>query len=300
MISCDLPQIGPSSSGVAYAGYVCPDCKTPLELLYCRTCERAYPCREGVPCLLSGDPKFAHTAAVVAAYDSIYATRSNVWENQGRTPEFIRYFASLLERFPGDRLLEIGCGEGYLLAALGGREKFAIDLSLEAIVKARARTQARFSLALSERLPFPDEYFDVVTSVAVMEHFLDIGEALREVRRVLKPGGCYVSLTHVELSLAERVAAKFSKYVFPRPRPICFARLLLDKFRVSLVQQPIQNRYTSRGATERLAEAGFRLRDVIHHQRPDQPPIGPNVVICIAQKHDEGACHACRPSAPSG
>jgi ubiquinone/menaquinone biosynthesis C-methylase UbiE len=288
-------------------GYVCPDCKAPLTRLYCRACDRAYACRDGVPCLLSGDPKFERTAAIVDAYDAIYASQTNVWENQGRTPEFIRYFGALLDRFPGDRLLEIGCGEGFLLAALrdrnkpakdlftgladdsfnprrGNREMVAIDLSLAAIGKAQTRTQAHFSLALSERLPFPDEHFDLVTSVAVMEHFLDIKEALREIRRVLKPHGYYASLTHVELSLAERVAAKFSEYVFPRPRPVHFARLILEKFRSSLVQQPIQNRYTAAGAQLRLAEAGFRIRDVIRRRHPDQPPIGPNVAIYIAQK----------------
>src|SRR6185503_21358896 len=113
---------------------------------------------------------------------------------------------------------EIGCGEGFLLASVRKGEKFAVDLSLQALRRARQKGPGNFSLALGERLPFPDGHFDLVTSVGVMEHFLDIGDALGEVRRILKPGGHYVTLTHVELSMSERIGAKIGEYFYPRPR----------------------------------------------------------------------------------
>lgn len=264
--------------------YVCPDCKGPLERLRCAACGVDFPVVDGIPRLLSADPRFAHGGGIAAAYDDIYAAQSGVWEIQGRTPEFIRYFSALLGGFRARRLLEIGCGEGFLLAALNGAEKFAVDLSVEAIRKARAKGEAHFSMALGERLPFPDAHFDLVASVGVMEHFLDIGEALREVRRILRPGGHYVSLTHVERSLAERIAAKFSEFVFPRPRPLEFLRWL--KSRVTpLVRQPVQNQYTSSGAQAWLARAGFTVREVLHRRKfPDLPLIGSYVVIYVAQK----------------
>ena len=169
--------------------YVCPDCKRPLERLYCKKCAREYSCVDGIPGLFSHDPKFQSALEIATAYDSIYRGHTNVWENQGKTPAFIDYFSSLLSRFRCNRILEVGCGEGFLLAALNLGEKFAVDLSIQAVKMARTRAEAHFSLAVAERLPFPDDYFDLITSVGVMEHFLDIREATEEIRRVLRPGG---------------------------------------------------------------------------------------------------------------
>ena len=88
---------------------------------------------------------------------AIYADFSNVWANQGRKPEFIAYFSALVDRLPHARSLEIGCGKGFLLAARNGGEKFAIDLSIEAIRKAKTRADAHYNLALAERLSYSDE-----------------------------------------------------------------------------------------------------------------------------------------------
>ena len=110
--------------------YLCPDCKTPLNAFYCSDCEYEFPRLGEIPRLLSRDRGFAQTEQVAAAYDAIYADRSNVWANQGRTPEFIAYFSALVDRLPHARSLEIGCGEGFLLAARNGGEKFAVDLSI--------------------------------------------------------------------------------------------------------------------------------------------------------------------------
>lgn len=270
---------------MSLALYACPDCKAPLDELSCPRCSFTFSAVDGVPRFFPRDPKYRESIEIAAAYDSIYAAHTGVWENQGRTPEFIRWFSGLLERYAGARMLEIGCGEGFLLAAVRGGEKFAVDLSAEAIRRARARGQAHFSLALGERLPFPDRTFDLVASVGVMEHFLDVGEALSEVERILKPGGHYVTLTHVSLSVPEKIRAKIGEYVFPRPRPVRFVRWALSKLGPPLVQQPIQNRYTTEGVSDWLARAGFRVTDVLHRRRePGLPLIGPYVVVYVAQK----------------
>ncbi len=275
--------------------YVCPDCKSPLRLLHCNRCGAQYRHVDGIPVLLSRNPAFQRALGIASEYDAIYGNATNVWENQGRTPQFSRYFSSLVNQFRPGRLLEIGCGEGFLLASLTAGEKFAVDLSTEALSRARTKTPAQFSVALAERLPFPSGYFDVVASVGVMEHFLDIDEAMQEIRRVLRPRGYHVALTHVELTLAELVALGISKYMLPRPRPVQFGRWLRGKLRPSpestslprFPKQSIQNRNTTRRARARFQENGFEVVDVIHTRRyPELPLMGPWVVIYVARRSD--------------
>jgi len=100
----------------------------------------------------------------------------------------------------GSRVLEIGCGTGNL-SILAKRlnpaaDVTGIDPDPRALARAhrkaqRSRVVVRFDLAYSEQLPFPDASFDRVLS-ALMLHHLDSNAkvpALREVCRVLKPGG---------------------------------------------------------------------------------------------------------------
>jgi ubiquinone/menaquinone biosynthesis C-methylase UbiE len=97
-------------------------------------------------------------------------------------------------------VLEVGCGTGNL-SILAKRlnpaaEVTGIDPDPKALARAQQKAQrssivVRFDLAYSEQLPFPDASFDRVLS-ALMLHHLDSNAkvlALREVCRVLKPGG---------------------------------------------------------------------------------------------------------------
>ena len=273
--------------------YTCPDCKTALENLYCRECRHQYERVDGVPVLLSNEARFQSVATSVGAYDSIYRSQTNVWENQGRTPEFLQYFSGLLGQFPATRFLEVGCGEGFLHSKVQAGEKFAVDLSVQALRAAQAKTQGQFSVALAERLPFPAEYFDLVASVGVMEHFLDDREAAREIRRVLRPGGYYVCLVHVEVTSWERLGMKMSQFVFPIPRPLAFTRWFKEKVggmgrrepEPAYVKQPIQNKYSTRTARAVLEQSTFNVLHVIHKRKqPDLPLEGHHVVIYVAQK----------------
>ncbi len=96
----------------------------------------------------------------------------------------------------GLRVLEIGCGVGTdgLQFARAGAIYTGVDLTEAAIDLARsnfasAGLRGEFRVADAEQLDFPDETFDVVYSHGVLHHTPDIQAALREVHRVLKPGG---------------------------------------------------------------------------------------------------------------
>jgi SAM-dependent methyltransferase len=97
----------------------------------------------------------------------------------------------------GKHVLEYGCGEGWItsdLARLGARVS-AFDVSPQAIentrqVLARQQLLDRCSLAVmpAERLDYPDASIDVAVGFAIIHH-LDLAASLRELHRVLRPGG---------------------------------------------------------------------------------------------------------------
>jgi len=72
-----------------------------------------------------------------------------------------------------------------------------VDLSPGMIERAEATHPAvEFALADAQALPFPDATFDVVTARHMLYHVPDIGKALSEMRRVLKPGGYFLAVTN--------------------------------------------------------------------------------------------------------
>ncbi len=93
---------------------------------------------------------------------------------------------------PNPRILDAGCGTGGNLALLGRLGRVvAVDWSDLAIDLAAARGSADLARASVVALPFRDAAFDLVTSFEVLYHRAvpDDGAALRELRRVLRPGG---------------------------------------------------------------------------------------------------------------
>jgi 2-polyprenyl-3-methyl-5-hydroxy-6-metoxy-1,4-benzoquinol methylase len=99
--------------------------------------------------------------------------------------------------------LDVGCGDGVLLykiRKLGG-DIVGLDTSETGLQLAKEQLETRG--VLSTRLinsscyemPFDDGRFDYVTSVELIEHLQDVNRFLREVRRILRPGGWFVCTT---------------------------------------------------------------------------------------------------------
>jgi ubiquinone/menaquinone biosynthesis C-methylase UbiE len=103
--------------------------------------------------------------------------------------------------WPYAKALEIGCGTGFFLLnlKLGGvlDEGHVTDLS-PGMVEVARRNAAQLGfevegrVADAERIPYPDGTFDLVVGHAVLHHIPDVERSLREVLRVLKPGGRFV------------------------------------------------------------------------------------------------------------
>lgn len=88
------------------------------------------------------------------------------------------------------RILDIGCGTGGNLETLSGFGRAeGVDISSEALDFCRARGLNNVRQGAAETLPYESESFDLVTGLDVVEHLDDDVSGLREMRRVLRPGG---------------------------------------------------------------------------------------------------------------
>ncbi|MBW2288733.1 MAG: methyltransferase domain-containing protein [Deltaproteobacteria bacterium] len=121
---------------------------------------------------------------------------------------------SLLEG--GERLLDLGCWHGAFLARVESVERYrqlvGVDFVAEGIDAARARGFDAHAVDLNtEPLPFPDAHFDGVVHLAVLEHVFDPYAVIREVHRVLKPGGEFVIAVPNVASLTNRLRILFGR-----------------------------------------------------------------------------------------
>ena len=112
----------------------------------------------------------------------------------------VKAYDEAAARAAGRDVLDVGCNTGYGTVRLvqEARSVTGVDVSPAAVAAARTREggeSVRFEVIDGLGLPFPDHSFDLVTSFQVVEHVADPGPYLREIRRVLRPGGIAILTT---------------------------------------------------------------------------------------------------------
>jgi demethylmenaquinone methyltransferase / 2-methoxy-6-polyprenyl-1,4-benzoquinol methylase len=159
----------------------------------------------------------------------------------GQDPRWRRRMVREVAAAPGDRLLDVATGTGMVAAALVRRYDCSVvglDQSAEMLAGAQAKLDADPQLAAriqlvrgeAETLPFADGEFDHLTFTYLLRYVDDPGATLRELARVVKPGGSVASL---EFMLPPNPAARALWHLYTRAvMPVAGRVISRDWYRV--------------------------------------------------------------------
>lgn len=162
-------------------------------------------------------------------------------------------------KIAGGTALELGCGQGagtkIILDVFGASRVDAFDLDPRMVERARrlvgGDARVRLWVGDATRIDAPDRTYDAVFDFAIVHHIPDWRRALREVHRVLRPGGTF---------FVEEILAPFILH------PV--SRRLFD--------HPLQGRFDDRGLIAALGDVGFAVG---RHQS-----FARALLLCVARK----------------
>jgi len=125
-------------------------------------------------------------------YPILYRVEKNHWWYVGRRRIIASFVKQICDQITDHRpqILDVGCGTGanlMMLSRYGDAE--GVDISPDALAFCRERGLENLQLGAAEALPYEEGRFDLVTAFDVVEHMDDDVAGLREMRRVLRPGG---------------------------------------------------------------------------------------------------------------
>jgi ubiquinone/menaquinone biosynthesis methyltransferase len=156
-----------------------------------------------IRCTLPTDDTRKHHARELFAGLPRHYDRAGAALSFGQDPRWRAALVDAVKARPGERILDVATGTGMVAAALArryGAEVVGLDQSPEMLAAARARIERSPALRVTlvegeaERLPFADGEFDHLTFTYLLRYVEDPAATLRELARVLAPGGRIASL----------------------------------------------------------------------------------------------------------
>lgn len=171
----------------------CPRCKNILEKMggkyFCQNCAYSYPIIDGIPSFV--DQSVTIDSFDVSAFEFLFEMEQKHFWHIGRKEIILDVLRRDVPNLAKRRMLEIGCGNGSVLAYLkqNGLNIEGADIFIEGLKFCRQRES---SVALYQTdvlaLPFRNS-FDIIGMFDVLEHIDNDEKALMEINQALKPGG---------------------------------------------------------------------------------------------------------------
>ena len=187
----------------------------------------------------------------------------------------IRRVAELLSDFEKGKVLDIGCGPSRIGQIFRGKtiEYYGVDVSDKMIKTAIEvfgnNAQFHFALGNIENLAFPEDSFDVVLCLGILEYVLDGNAAIREVQRVLKPNGVLIATMLNEWSPYRLWQTygywKFCSGARKLGRLMKTTKNGLKGVKPTELTKPQSVRYTEKTFRQLLTSAGLEIEDVMYY-----------------------------------
>src|SRR3989344_769736 len=163
-------------------------------------------------------------------------------EHSWRLPEAYSLILDYFKEFcikPGQKILDIGYGSGYFLKAAdeAGLDTYGIDISEEGMkIAQKSSPNSKLYVGKGEDLPFEDNFFDHVACIGVLEHFMDIEKGIKEMKRVIKPGGTLLIL----VPNINFIYWKFQKSKGTEQKDISEALMSLEQWRDKFIKEGLE------------------------------------------------------------
>ena len=180
----------------------------------------------------------------------------------------------------GKRVLDIGCGNGYVLShyARNGAEVHGIDLTETALRLSRRRFElaglpGAFQLTDGVTIAYPDDHFDIVCSMGVLHHIEDPRPMVDEIHRTLRPGGTVILMLYHRYSWKYMVVLRLKRLFDPHYRGKTMEQALNMNDGDDCPLARVYSRAEARAVLSRFTDHRFAVNQLSWKQLLLAPPL---------------------------
>lgn len=134
-------------------------------------------------------------------------------ENDGRIKEVISFLGNVNDQ----KVIDVGCGKGRFLKVLQDKypqgQYYGLDISEKMLAACPQNIKKTHGSILN--IPYPDNYFDNVLCIETLEHAVNINGAIKELARILKPGGKIIVIDKNNLKQGKLATQPWEKWFKP-------------------------------------------------------------------------------------